>query len=188
MRARRGVLAVTTVAAVGVLLGVSGAAANRAATPGNTDWSSFGNTADQNRYSPLTQITPGNVGQLGRAFTFDLNKVVPGIKKGQQTYPIVVNGTMYVTSGDDQVFAVNATTGDLLWHYAPDNVATFKNFGIVANRGVAVCGTTSSPCSRSTATIVALDPYRSSSLVSRLRGACSCVRAGELRLFPETIP
>ena len=61
---------------------------------------------------------PDNVDQLGRAFTVDLNKFVPGIKKGQQTYPIVVNGTMYITSGDDQVFAVNAATGDLLWHYA----------------------------------------------------------------------
>ena len=45
---------------------------------------------------------------------------------------------MYVTSGDDQVFAVNATTGNL-WLWTPDNVATFKNFGIVANRGVAYC-------------------------------------------------
>ena len=27
----------------------------------------------------------------------------------------------------------------MLWRYAPDNVATFKNFGIVANRGVAYC-------------------------------------------------
>ena len=59
----------------------------------------------------LTQITPGNISQLGRAFTFDLNKAVPGIKKGQQSYPIVVNGTIYVTSGDDQVFAVNGVTG-----------------------------------------------------------------------------
>ena len=56
------------------------------------DWTNFGNTVDENRYSPLTQITPGNVAQLGRAFTFDLNKAVPGIKKGQQSYPIVVNG------------------------------------------------------------------------------------------------
>ena len=66
---------------------------------------------------------------MGRTFTFDLNKIVPGIKKGQQSYPIVVNGVIYFTSADDQVFAVNGTTGDMLWHYAPDNVATFKNTG-----------------------------------------------------------
>jgi outer membrane protein assembly factor BamB len=46
---------------------------------------------------------------------------------------------MYITSGDDQVFAVNAATGDVLWQYAPYNLATFKTYGIVANRGVAYC-------------------------------------------------
>ena len=103
------------------------------------NWVDFGNTPNENRYSPLTQITPDNVSQLGRVFTFDLNKVVPGIKKGQQSYPIVVNGTIYVTSGDDQVFAVNGVTGTMIWHYAPDNVGTFKNYGIVVNRGVSYC-------------------------------------------------
>jgi PQQ-dependent dehydrogenase (methanol/ethanol family) len=121
-----------------MVFAVAAATASHSAA-GDANWSSFGNTADQNRHSPLTQITPGNVDQVGRAFTFDLNKAVPGIKKGQQSYPIVVGGKMYVTSGDDQVFAVNAANGDLLWRYAPDNLATFKNFGIVANRGVAVC-------------------------------------------------
>jgi alcohol dehydrogenase (cytochrome c) len=118
---------------------VSGGSAAPNAAYNNTNWAGFGNTPDNNRYSPLTQISASNVGDLGRAFTVDLNKFVPGIKKGQQTYPVVVNGTMYVTSGDDQVFAVNAGNGNLLWHYSPYNVANFKNFGIVANRGVSYC-------------------------------------------------
>ena len=101
--------------------------------------SNFGNTVDQNRYSPLTQITPGNVDQLGRAFTFDLNKVVPGIKKGQQSYPIVVDGRSSSPPATTRCSRSTRATGDLIWHYAPDNVATFKNFGIVANRGVAYC-------------------------------------------------
>ncbi len=145
-----------TAAVVGALLSASGASAKHLAA-GNVNWSSWGNELNQNRYSPLTSITPGNVGQLGRAFTVDLNKFVPGIKKGQQTYPIVVNGTMYITSGDDQVFAVNAGTGDLLWHYTPNNVATFKNFGIVANRGVAYCDNRVFLLTLDM-TIVALDP------------------------------
>jgi glucose dehydrogenase len=123
------------------LLALAGGASARRAAPAarNVGWLSWGNTVDENRYSPLTQISPSNVDQLGRAFTIDLNKFVPGIKKGQQTYPIVVGNTMYVTSGDDQVFAVNASSGALLWRYQPNNIATFKNFGIVANRGVAYC-------------------------------------------------
>src|SRR5579885_1709882 len=117
---------------------LGGASAQRAAA-GYVNWLDFGNTPDEIRYSPLAQITPSNASQLGRLFTFDLNKVVPGIKKGQQSYPIVHDGTIYVTSGDDQVFAVNGVTGAMLWHYAPSNLATFKNYGIVANRGVTWC-------------------------------------------------
>ncbi len=130
--------AVALVAFSGLIV-LGGASAQRTSDVPTANWASFGNTANENRYSPLTQIAPGNASQLGRAFTFDLNKAVPGIKKGQQSYPIVVNGTIYVTSADDQVFAVNGTTGAMLWHYAPDNVATFKNYGIVANRGLAYC-------------------------------------------------
>ncbi len=158
MPRRRGLLGylVALAAAAMVLLAAGGAAAHRADTS-TVNWLSFGNTVDQNRFSSLTQIQPGNLGQLGRAFTVDLNKFVPGIKKGQQTYPIVVNGVMFITSGDDQVFAVNATTGSLMWHYAPNNIATFKNFGIVANRGVAFCDNTVFLLTLDM-TIVALDP------------------------------
>jgi len=124
---------------VGAALIAAGGASARHVAAGNVNWAGWGNTPDMIRYSPLDQITPSNVGQLGRAFTVDLNRFIPGIKKGQQTYPIVDDGVMYVTSGDDQVFAVNATNGALLWHWQPDNLATFKNYGIVANRGVAVC-------------------------------------------------
>src|SRR5712691_1274750 len=109
------------VVAACVLFAAAGASARHAA-PGNVDWLHWGNTPDQNRYSPVDQITAANVGQLGRLFIVDLNKIIPGIKKGQQSYPIVANGTLYFTSGDDQVFAVNAATGDLLWKYAPNNL------------------------------------------------------------------
>ena len=122
-----------------VLGGAAGASAHRAADAPPTNWLLFGNTPNENRYSPLQQITTDNVGQLGRVFTVDLNKIVPGIKKGQQSYPVVVNGTIYFTSADDQVFAVNGSNGNLLWHWAPSNVATFKNYGIVVNRGLAYC-------------------------------------------------
>src|SRR5438270_9676961 len=114
--------AVLALAAVGMLFAVGGASARHAAA-GDADWLHWGNTPDQNRYSPASQITPSNADQLGRAFTVDLNKILPGIKKGQQSYPIEVSGTIYFTSANDQVFAVNATTGDLLWRYAPNNLA-----------------------------------------------------------------
>ncbi|HEY3961027.1 MAG TPA: hypothetical protein VGL84_00725, partial [Gaiellaceae bacterium] len=70
------------VGAIAALLAlVAGASARQADTPTFTNWTSFGNTVDENRYSPLTQLTTSNVDQLGRVFTADLNKFVPGIKK-----------------------------------------------------------------------------------------------------------
>ena len=46
---------------------------------------------------------------------------------------------MYVTTGEGKVYALDATTGKLIWKWYPDNVAVFNKAGIVANRGVAVC-------------------------------------------------
>src|SRR5262245_1764649 len=98
-------------AAIAVLALVGGASGRGSEMPQTANWFNWGNTLDENRYSPADQITPSNVAQMGRVFTADLNRFVPGIKKGQQSYPVVVNGTIYFTSADDQVFAVNATTG-----------------------------------------------------------------------------
>jgi alcohol dehydrogenase (cytochrome c) len=105
----------------------------------NVGWGGFGNTPDENRHSPLTSINTKNVDQLGRLFTVDFIKIDPGIKKNQQSFPVESDRKLYVTTGDGNVFAINATTGDVLWRWKPTDTAIFKNFGIVANRGVAYC-------------------------------------------------
>src|SRR3954470_21881730 len=102
------------IALAGILFACAGASArDNASNAAHVNWPSWGNTLDQNRYSPLTEITPSNVDQLGRAYIFDLNRIIPGVKKGMQSFPIVIDGKMYVTSGDGRVFAINAATGDL---------------------------------------------------------------------------
>jgi PQQ-dependent dehydrogenase (methanol/ethanol family) len=106
---------------------------------GDAGWLSFGNTPDQNRYSPLTQIGPSNISDLGRAYTVDFQAVDPSVRRGEQSFPIVTDGKLFMTTNDDNVWALDPTTGKILWRWRPDNVAVFKNFGIVANRGVAVC-------------------------------------------------
>ncbi len=123
--------------AVVVALAVAGAGSGAPLSPDN--WSGWGNTPDQNRHSPLTAITPDNVSQLGRVFTVDFRKIDPNIKRGEQSFPLAIDGRLYVTTGDDNVFAVDAVTGAIIWRWKPDNVAVFRNFGIVANRGVAYC-------------------------------------------------
>ena len=103
------------------------------------DWLGFGRTPDQNRHTPLTSITPANVAQLQRVYTVDFRAIDSTIKNGEQSYPLEVNGVLYLTTNDGDVWAVQATTGKVLWRFQPPNVALFKNFGIVANRGVAYC-------------------------------------------------
>ena len=125
-----------------VAAGVSATLAAAVARPNanaNVGWAGFGNTPDELRHSPLTQISPSDVDKLGRAFTVDFQKIDPTVRRGEQSYPVEANGTLYVTTNDDNVWALDATTGKLEWRWTPDNVAVFRNFGIVANRGVALC-------------------------------------------------
>src|SRR5579871_1075599 len=105
----------------------------------NVGWGGFGNTPDENRHSPLTQIAPGNVSQLGRKFTVDFRQLDPTVRLGEQSYPVEANGTLYVTTNDDSVWALNATTGAVKWHWSPRDQAVFSDFGVVTNRGVALC-------------------------------------------------
>ena len=71
------------------------------------------------RFSSLDQINAGNVGQLQLAWTFSV-----GAPRGQEAAPLAVNGTIFVVGPyagvhPNQVFALDAATGDLKWSYAP---------------------------------------------------------------------
>ena len=63
-------------------------------------------------YSPLSQITPANVANLALVWSFATGQV-----EGHQAPPIVNNGVMFVATPGNQLLALNAKTGDLLWRY-----------------------------------------------------------------------
>ena len=109
------------------------------ASAAGTDWLGFGRTPDENRHTPLVQITPSNVAQLQRDYTVNFRALDATIKNGEQSFPLEFGGVLYLTTNDDNVWAVQATTGKVLWRFQPPNIALFKNFGIVANRGLAYC-------------------------------------------------
>lgn len=117
----------------------TGGAPGPAAPFGRGDWGTYGGTYDEIRHSPLTQIGKANVSQLGRVFTVDFRKIDPSIPKGQQSFPIVIGGVIYVTTADDHVFAVDGGSGKVIWHYKPDRTGVFRNYGVNTNRGVAYC-------------------------------------------------
>ena len=75
----------------------------------------------------------------GACSPVDFRQLDPTIRLGEQSYPVEQNGTLYMTTNDGNVWAINATTGAVKWRWTPSQVAVYSDFGIVANRGVAVC-------------------------------------------------
>jgi glucose dehydrogenase len=66
----------------------------------------------QTRYYPAKQITTSNVGKLRPAWIFQTE-----IVESMETTPIVSNGVMYATTSFNHVYALDAATGNSLWHY-----------------------------------------------------------------------
>ncbi len=99
------------------------------------EWLTYGGTYDEQRHSRLTAINTNNVSQLGVAWTYDL-----ATNRGVESTPIVVDGTMYVTSAWSVVYALDAKTGAEKWVYDPgvDRAVGVKACCDVVNRGVAV--------------------------------------------------
>ncbi|MGE5508355.1 MAG: pyrroloquinoline quinone-dependent dehydrogenase [Chitinophagales bacterium] len=105
--------------------------ANAEAHP--NDWLVYGGSYQAWRFSPLTQITKENVGQLRPVWT-----VPTGVYDGFEASPIVVDGVMYFTTPWNHVFAVNAATGELYWRYVHPLPVSLPLCCGPVNRGAAV--------------------------------------------------
>ncbi len=100
--------------------------------PGN--WLMYRRTYDSWGYSPLKQIDTGNVAQLKPLWSFST-----GVEEGHQAPPIVNDGVMFITTPRDQVLALDARTGNLLWRYRRELPADLFQLH-PTNRGVALYG------------------------------------------------
>ena len=107
---------------------------NRAAGDGNNFLHTNGDY-NQQRYYPNKQINTGNVSHLHPAWIFQTE-----VKESLETSPIVVNGVMYVTTSFSHVYALNASTGEEIWHYKPKMGPVTTYCCGPNNRGVAVSG------------------------------------------------
>ncbi len=84
------------------------------------DWPAYGRDPGGARYSPLTQITRDNVGQLRVAWTYRTGDVPT--KKQQAAFeatPILVDGTLYLSTPFNRVIALDPETGAERWTYDP---------------------------------------------------------------------
>ena len=80
----------------------------------NTDWRLHNLDLYGSRFSPSDQITPDNVSDLTPTWLFQ-HGVIDGVSN--QTTPIIVDQTMYVTDSRGSVYALDAVNGHLLWTY-----------------------------------------------------------------------
>ncbi|HIN89394.1 MAG TPA: hypothetical protein EYN04_02010 [Porticoccaceae bacterium] len=80
----------------------------------NLDWRLHNLDLLGSRFSPSDQITPDNVASLTPKWLFQ-HGVIDGVSN--QTTPIIVDGTMYVTDSRGSVYALDALDGHLLWTY-----------------------------------------------------------------------
>src|SRR6266705_974373 len=80
--------------------------------PEPQNWLMYRGTYDGWGYSPLDQINTTNVKKLVPVWTLS-----SGLVEGHESPPIVNNGVMFITTPQNQVVALNAKTGELLWRY-----------------------------------------------------------------------
>jgi quinoprotein glucose dehydrogenase len=86
-----------------------------------TDWPMFSHDLGGTRFSPIKQITPGNVSKLKLAWRMpyraDRNNAATGGLGGlTEVTPIVVKGVMYLPA-ESRVLALDAATGKEIWKF-----------------------------------------------------------------------
>jgi quinohemoprotein ethanol dehydrogenase len=107
------------------------------AAASNLDWLHYGNDLANSRFQDVDQITPLNVSKLKPVWIFHTGVLDP--LASLETSPIVANGTIFITTGHDDVFALDASTGKKLWEHHPIFLAPFDKLSICCgrvNRGV----------------------------------------------------
>jgi len=85
--------------------------------PNKGEWNAYGGGQSAQRYSELAQITPGNVRDLKRVWTFHTGDIPK--KYGSELTPLKIGDTLYGCTPMNKLFALNAATGEKRWMYDP---------------------------------------------------------------------
>jgi alcohol dehydrogenase (cytochrome c) len=129
MMSAKTLLAFAAIVLIGLLPGVSVAQGianyspvtdQRLQKPEPHNWLMYRGTYDGWGFSPLDKINATNVKKLVPVWSFST-----GVIEGHQAPPIVNDGVMFITTPQNQVFALDAKTGDLLWRHKrelPDDI------------------------------------------------------------------
>jgi quinoprotein glucose dehydrogenase len=126
--------------AIALVITMASAAFAAQLGPSNDGWPYYGHDAGGTRFSPLSQINRDNVATLKVAWTFHVGDISDGSghqkRSGLETTPILVDGTLYLTTAFNRVFALDPETGKQRWVYDPmTELAGDYGDGLI-NRGV----------------------------------------------------
>jgi len=111
------------------------------ANPGRQDWAAYGGGPLNDHYSPLEQINRENVAQLKVAWTLHTRDISDGKGKsrrsGFETTPILMDGTLFLTTPFNRVIAVDPETGTQRWAHDPKTKLNWDYGDGLINRGLA---------------------------------------------------
>jgi alcohol dehydrogenase (cytochrome c) len=99
------------------------------------NWLSYSGTLFNQRYSPLTEITPGNVNNLQLKWIWQARS----LEKFEAT-PLVVDGVMYTVQAPNDIVALDAATGRPFWTFNYTPAPEGRPCCGKVNRGVAILG------------------------------------------------
>lgn len=109
---------------------------------GDVNWPYYGNDLANTRFQNVNLINPSNINNLTIAWVYHTRRQSMTSISSFETSPIEINGTMYITDGQDVTYALNAVTGKLKWMYNPAQEMPPLSSVMVCcgqdNRGVAV--------------------------------------------------
>ncbi len=106
----------------------------RLKNPEAGNWLMIRRTYDGWGFSPLNQITPANASRLRLVWSF-----ATGEPRVHEAAPLVNNGVMFISTPNNQVIAIDAKSGNVLWRYRRPR-PTGSNVPHDTSRGVALLG------------------------------------------------
>jgi quinohemoprotein ethanol dehydrogenase len=109
--------------------------------PAGDNWITNGGGVSNDRFSSLDEINTENVSQLKGDWVTKIGQNATAAKFSAEGQALEYEGTIYSSDGADDVFAIDAGTGEILWTYEPHLPADPLGEVICCgwdNRGVAI--------------------------------------------------
>jgi quinoprotein glucose dehydrogenase len=116
--------AVMILASLLMSLPLAGRANSQENDPAGAGWPVYGGAQGGGHYTPLTEITAANVGELREAWVYHTGDYSPGAPgHGATTFeatPILAHDTLYFCTPYNRVIALDADSGKPKWAHEPE--------------------------------------------------------------------